>query len=695
MSLIGRTIGSYQIVEELGRGGMAVVYRAYQPSLNRHVAIKILPPQLGFDQQFVDRFLREARAAASLRHPNIVVIHDVGREPAQEQDIFFIVMEYLEGRTLRQLVEEEGPLHSKRAALIVEQVASALDYAHQRGFVHRDVKPANIFVGPDDHVTLTDFGIAKAASETQHLTRTGTLMGTPEYMSPEQAAGGDVDHRTDLYALGVVLYQMLIGQVPFRGTTPHAVLHNVIYEAPLPPRQVNPNLSPALEGVILKAIAKQPEQRFQRGSELSRAVRQALAGAAPAGARVPPPPPPIQRAGAVPAARGSRSPLPWILAAIAAVLVLIIGGLVLLLSGGDDGPEPQPSATQAAAGASPEATWTALLPEPPAGTDAAPGPTPEPGASLPPATDPGLPPPPTETAAPPSPVPPVPAGRLAFSSNRDGGPEVYVLDMDAGTLLRITNNSADDWLPDWSPGGSRLAFTSARTGSYDLWVSQADGSGQELWVGTGAWDEYARWAPDGQRLSFSSTAKTDGVENSEIFVRQPDGSLVRVTNSRAEDQWADWSPDGRLAYTEGFKADSDWDIYVVNADGSGRAAWLDEPTCDVQPTWSPDGQWIAFLRIVADTNGNGGVDIEDMGDVWAGRASGGGLRQLTRNVWATTPAWSPDGRWVAFAALRDSNGSGASDSTDDADVLAVPLEGGDPVVLLAGPSRDGDPSWTQ
>ncbi len=353
MDMIGRTIGSYQIVEELGRGGMAVVYRAYQPSLNRHVAIKILPPQLGFDQQFVDRFLREARAAASLRHPNIVVIHDVGREPAQEQDIFFIVMEYLEGRTLRQLVEEEGPLHSKRAALIVEQVASALDYAHQRGFVHRDVKPANIFVGPDDHVTLTDFGIAKAASETQHLTRTGTLMGTPEYMSPEQAAGGDVDHRTDLYALGVVLYQMLIGQVPFRGTTPHAVLHNVIYEAPLPPRQVNPNLSPALEGVILKAIAKQPEQRFQRGSELSRAVRQALAGAAPAGARVPPPPPPIQRAGAVPAARGGRSPLPWILAAIAAVLVLIIGGLVLLLSGGDDGPASQPTATQSVAQNSP------------------------------------------------------------------------------------------------------------------------------------------------------------------------------------------------------------------------------------------------------------------------------------------------------------------------------------------------------
>ena len=208
--LQGRLLGRYQVVEELGRGGMGVVYRAYQPSLNRHVAIKVLPPQLSLDQQLVGRFQREARAAANLRHPNIVVIYDVG----EEKGIHYIVMEYLEGRTLKQLVEEEGPLHPKRAAHIVEQVAAALDYAHQRGFVHRDVKPANIFVGPGDHVTLTDFGIAKAASETQQLTRTGTLMGTPEYMAPEQATGGEVDHRTDLYALGVVLYQMLTGHVP-------------------------------------------------------------------------------------------------------------------------------------------------------------------------------------------------------------------------------------------------------------------------------------------------------------------------------------------------------------------------------------------------------------------------------------------------------------------------------------------------
>ncbi|HSJ58250.1 MAG TPA: protein kinase, partial [Anaerolineae bacterium] len=653
----------------------------------------------GFDQQFIERFQREARAAAGLRHPNIVVIHDVG----QHDGTYFIVMEYLEGSTLKDLVEKEGPLHPTRSANIVEQLAAALDYAHQRGFVHRDIKPANIFVGEGDRVTLTDFGIAKAASETQQLTRTGTLMGTPEYMSPEQAEGENVDHRTDLYALGVVLYQMLSGQVPFRGTTPHAVLHDIIYESPAPPRQVNPNLSPALEAVILKAIAKRPEQRFQRGADMSKALRQALAGGRAGGVAVPPPVRPTPPRGGVPvpapAARRAGSPLPWILAAIAAVLVLVSGALLLALRGGDREPVATPVATQVVAGQTGEATATEEIPPTSAPSELTAEPTTAPGlpADTPvPATDTAL--PPTDTPVPPTDTPAPPAalfGRLAFSSNRDGNPEIYVLDLASGSPRRLTNNSANDWLPDWSPDGSRLAFTSSRTGSYDLWVANADGSGQDILVATGAWDEYARWAPDGRRLSLSTTANTEGVPNSEIFVRQPDGSLVQVTRSTAENQWADWSPDGRLVYSEGFKGDSDWNIYIINPDGTNRALWLGEPTCDVQATWSPDGQWIAFLRIRSDTNGNGAIDFEDAGDVWVGRASGDGLRQLTSGMWATTPAWSPDNEWIAFARLIDSNSNGRSDGDDDADIMAVPFGGGEPETLIAGPSRDGDPSWTR
>jgi eukaryotic-like serine/threonine-protein kinase len=714
MNLMGRTIGNYQIMEELGRGGMAVVYRAYQQSLNRYVAIKVLPPQFAFDREFVERFQREAKAAAGLRHPNIVVIHDVG----QEDGIYYIVMEYLEGRTLKQVIEQGGPLPPKQVGRIVEQVAAALDYAHKRGFVHRDVKPANIFVGEGDRVTLTDFGIAKAGAETQHLTRTGTLMGTPEYMSPEQAAGGTVDHRTDLYALGVVLYQMLVGRVPFRGTTPHAVLHAVIYEPPPPPRQINPNLPPAIEAVIVKAVAKRPEQRFQRGAEMVAALRTALAGKPYAPAAVPPPPEPGPSR-AVPAkrrpgpeAQPKRSPMVWIMAGIALVLLLSLGGLALLLSGGGGQATPIPPTMQAIVWVTEAATPVGLSSGSQATEASAPPATQEPvptqaqssAPAPPPATDtpsPAPPAPDTPTAvvqptATPTPVPStnVPPGRLAFSSNRNGKPEIYVISLPGGSPVRLTSNNADDWLPDWSPDGGRIAFTSHRTGSYDLWVMNGDGSGQTAWVTTGAWDEYARWAADGQRLSFSTTANTDGVPNSEIFVRQADGSLVQLTYSTAEDQWADWSPDGRIVYTEGYKDDSSWDLYIMNGDGSGRMVWLGGASCDVQPSWSPDGRWIAFLRISADTNGNGRIDFEDAGDVWIGQVSDGSLRQLTSGFWAAVPSWSPDSQWLAFTRFNDSNGNGQSDPKDDADIWAVPLGGGEAVPLVKGPSRDGDASWT-
>ena len=326
---------------------MATVYRAYQPSLHRYVAIKVLPPQLTFDPEFVERFQREARAAAGLRHPNIVVIHDVAQENVGGVATHYIVMEYLEGQTLGDLIARQGALPPERALRIVEQVGAALDYAHQRGFVHRDVKPNNIFVGEGDRVTLTDFGIAKAASEAQQLTRTGAIMGTPEYMSPEQAEGEQIDHRTDIYALGVVLYQMLVGRVPFRGTTPHAVLHDVIYEAPPPPRRINPAITPAVEAAVMKSIAKQPNQRFQRGAHLTRALREAMAQGAGGAVRVPGAVPPgVGLAPATPAgAAAGSSRLPWILGGAALVLFLIIAGLLLAIAAGRDGDTPTPAPT--------------------------------------------------------------------------------------------------------------------------------------------------------------------------------------------------------------------------------------------------------------------------------------------------------------------------------------------------------------
>jgi len=224
-------------------------------------------------------------------------------------------------------------------------------------------------------------------------------------------------------------------------------------------------------------------------------------------------------------------------------------------------------------------------------------------------------------------------------------------------------------------------------------VMNGDGGAPARLVSTSAWDDYPRWAPDGQRLALATTAETDGVANSEIHVSRPGGELLRLTNSRAENQWPDWSPDGRILYAEGFKGTGDWDLVVIHGDGSGRSQWLAGPTCDIQPAWSPDGQWVAFIRNAHDSNGNGVVDEEDAGDLWVARADGSGPRQLTFGPWTVTPAWSPDSRWIAVAQLRDSNDNGRSDVQDAADIWAVPLGGGDSVPLVQSPSRDSDPSW--
>jgi len=271
--LLGKTLSQYRIVEEIGRGGMAIVYRAYQPSLKRYVAVKVLYPQLTVDATFVQRFLQEARTAARLDHPNIITIYDVG----QAGGTYYIGMRFVEGQTLQQLIQREGALSPARGAHILQQLASALDYAHRQGLIHRDVKPSNVMLGKGDHVTLTDFGIARAAEGTR-LTRTGVIVGTPEYMSPQQAQGVEVDHLTDIYSLGVVAYEMLAGRVPFAGTTPHAVLHKHVYETPPPLRAMAPGIPRLVEKAINRALAKDPRKRYQSAGEMGEALTRAVSG---------------------------------------------------------------------------------------------------------------------------------------------------------------------------------------------------------------------------------------------------------------------------------------------------------------------------------------------------------------------------------------------------------------------------------
>jgi serine/threonine-protein kinase len=274
LSLVGQTLGRFEIIAELGRGGMAVVYKARQTDLDRIVALKILPPELTSDQSYVARFRQEARSAARLEHPHIMPIYEVGEVAGYH----YIAMKFIQGRTLKQLLQQEGVLPVKRAAHILAQVGEALDYAHRQGIIHRDIKPSNVMITDDGWIYLTDFGLARGiGSSSSGLTIAGTVMGTPEYMSPEQAQGlPNVGPPTDIYALGVMLYELLTGAFPFKAETPMAMLAARLVHAPIPPRDIRGDLPPAVEDVIMRALARKPEARFASAGEMVAALRQAV-----------------------------------------------------------------------------------------------------------------------------------------------------------------------------------------------------------------------------------------------------------------------------------------------------------------------------------------------------------------------------------------------------------------------------------
>jgi serine/threonine-protein kinase len=268
-SLLGRQLGRYEIRAELGRGGMARVYRAIDTLLQRPVAIKVLAAQLSMDPEFVQRFEREARTAAGLRHPGIVTIYDVG-----EQDgLYYIAMEFISGRTLHSILEEQSTLGLGYAVSILDPLARALDFAHSQGAVHRDVKPHNMMVDTTGRVVLTDFGIAQTPdADGDRLTRTGVFMGTPEYISPEQAEARRVDGRSDLYSLGIVAYEIITGRVPFSGATPQLIVAHAQIPPP-PPTSVLAYLPGELDVVLTRALAKRPERRYATGTEMVEALR--------------------------------------------------------------------------------------------------------------------------------------------------------------------------------------------------------------------------------------------------------------------------------------------------------------------------------------------------------------------------------------------------------------------------------------
>ena len=272
MNLVGRYIaGRYEMLEKVGNGGMATVYKAKDKVLNRFVAVKVLKEEFTTDEEFVKRFNIEAQSAAGLTHPNIVSVYDVG----QEDEIHFIVMELIQGKTLKEIIKEEGTLPWKWSVNIAIQIASALEMAHKNNIVHRDIKPHNIIITEDGVAKVTDFGIAKAVSNST-ITAFGTTIGSVHYFSPEHARGGFTDAKSDLYSLGIVMYEMLTGRVPFDADTPVSIALKHMQEKPTEPIKLNPTIPFAINQIIVKAMQKEPTARYQSATEMLKDLGMAL-----------------------------------------------------------------------------------------------------------------------------------------------------------------------------------------------------------------------------------------------------------------------------------------------------------------------------------------------------------------------------------------------------------------------------------
>jgi len=368
--------GRYELDGVVGRGGMAEVYRARDIRLDRIVAVKTLREDLARDATFQARFRREAQSAASLNHPSIVAVYDTGEDMAGPTHVPYIVMEYVDGRTLRELLRDDRRLLPERALEITDGVLRALDYSHRNGIVHRDIKPGNVMLTRSAEVKVMDFGIARAISDAQAtMTQTAQVIGTAQYLSPEQARGERVDARSDLYSTGCLLYELLTGRPPFTGDSPVAIAYQHVRENPIPPSRIDPEIPAWADSIVLKAMAKDPAERYQSAAEMRTDIQRALSGvpvAAPPQATEMYSPgtqrmgPNTMMAGATPTGaispygpdedgygggrNGRRRALWWILGAIAAILVVVIA--YLLLSGGGGKTDSVPSVvgmTQSAA----------------------------------------------------------------------------------------------------------------------------------------------------------------------------------------------------------------------------------------------------------------------------------------------------------------------------------------------------------
>jgi serine/threonine protein kinase len=649
--LTGKQLGSYRVVAPLGEGGMAAVYKAYQAGMDRYVALKILPRYFASDPQFVGRFKQEAKVLARLLHPHILPVHDYG----EADGYTYIVMPFVDSGTLADLLQGD-PLSLAQVRRIITQVGDALDYAHSQGVIHRDVKPSNVLIDQRGNCLLTDFGIAKMVEGTVHFTRTGGVVGTPTYMSPEQIMGEELDGRSDIYSLGIVLYEMATGRPPYRAETPPAIFVKHLHDPLPPPRSLNPSLPEAVERVILKSLAKRPEDRYKTAGDMVQALRAVipdtpltetalvdeatalisgevavevpdweLAEVADTELLVTPTEPPLPTPASLQKSQEAISASTVGEHMVARLSGVNVKRVVQVLT--------QPIALAILAGFAILAVLGLVI-----------------GFALRPLTD-------------------VLDSRLAFVSDRDGNPEIYVMD-EKGQVIQLTRHAASDDGPSWSPDKTRIAFASNRDGDWEIYWMNADGTGLTRLTHSPARDIEPAWSPDGTYIAF--TSDRDGKR--EIYIAGPSG-VTRVTHtSGGAESWEPaWGPNGTVLFTS--DRDGKREVYrTTETGGVVRMTYTPGSGESWSPAWAWGGNYTAFV-----SNRDGPQEVYTLSDA-------GVLRRVShtpggRGSWG--PACSTSGQFIAFT----------SDRAGESEIYTIAEEGVRQLTRTPGDRQSWSPAW--